>query len=248
MKTTANEKTKPESGESPESHGFHEQEIARLRGDLLTMARRISHDLRTPLGGIITTAESLKEQLADTGAPTAAADALLQSADEISRLVKRVNLIAKASATPTAKQPVLMAEIVWSVLQQLERRILKRRATVTEPKSWPEVPGVAAWLEAIWWNLLANALQHAGDAPRIEIGWQSADDRVRFWVRDNGPGVPEARGSKLFQPFESLHELDSARGLGLPIVRRLVELQGGACGYEPNPGGGACFFFTLPEK
>jgi signal transduction histidine kinase len=145
-----------------------------------------------------------------------------------------------------------MGEIVSGVMQQLESRALKRQAVIVEPDSWPEVEGVDSWLEVIWWNFLANALQHAGESPRIEFFWRESRDggteKFQFWISDSGPGVPAYRRDKLFQPFDSLHEPDSVQGLGLSVVRRLVELQGGDCGYEENLAGGARFFFTLPKS
>jgi two-component system sensor histidine kinase KdpD len=141
-----------------------------------------------------------------------------------------------------------MAEAVFSALQRLESRILKRQAAVTEPPSWPVVWGVPAWLEMIWWHLLVNSLKHGGPNGRIELGWAAQKDSLRFWVSDNGPGVPEARRGKLFKEFHLLHEDPAVPGLGLSIVQRLVELQGGVCGHEKPAPGGACFFFTLPAE
>ncbi len=225
------------------------RENARLRGDLLTVATRISHDLRAPLGGIMSTGEILREILAEKEpASVALTNPLFSSVDELSRLIKSVSIVTKASARPRAKGKVHMGEIVSGVLQQLESRTLKRRATLVEPDSWPEVEGVDAWLEVIWWNLLANALQHAGESPRIEFGWREETGKIRFWISDNGPGVPAGKRNKLFQTFDSLHEPDSLHGLGLSVVQRLVELQGGDCGYEVNPKVGARFFFTLPKS
>ena len=221
------------------------RENARLRGDLLTIAHRISHDLRTPLGGVIAASEALKEILADNEA-AALVDSILGSTDEICKLIKRTSFITKASASPVAKEAVAMGLVVGGVLQQLESRSLKARATIIEPASWPKVNGVAAWLDAVWWNLLANALQHAGDAPKIELGWCVEERNFRFFVSDSGGGVAENKRAKLFQPFDSLHGSGSPHGLGLSLVQRLVELQGGVCGYESNPSGGACFFFILP--
>lgn len=224
-----------------------EHEIARLRGDLLTIAKRISHDLRTPLGGIAITAEALKEVLARHD-PSAIplAESLLISADEMSQLIKQVSFVARASANPEPKTPVPMAEAVSPALQRLESRLIKRNATVVEPPSWPVVPGVLPWLEMIWWHLLLNAIVHGGQNGRIELGWAKQNGAVRFWVSDNGPGVPEEWRGKLFNKFHCLHEDPGARGLGLSIVQRLVELQGGQCGHEQPAQGGACFFFTLP--
>jgi len=220
------------------------RENARLRGDLLTFARRISHDMRTPLGGIITAGETLREILSENESSVAVADSLLRAAEDLATLVKRTSFLARATAAPLPKRPVAMQEVVSRVLQQLESRILRRHAAITGPPAWPEIDGVAAWLEIIWWNLLANALQHAGDAPQIAFGWRGEGQAFKFWLSDNGGGVPEKLRPRLFQTFDSLHEDNCAAGLGLPIVQRLVELQGGRCGYEPSPTGGACFFFV----
>jgi signal transduction histidine kinase len=132
------------------------------------------------------------------------------------------------------------------ISQQFESRLMKKGASLVKPDSWPRVNGVPAWLEVIWSNLLMNAVQHAGEKPKVEISWREEKNAYRFAVSDNGDGVPETMRPLLFQPFDTLHRPDSTRGLGLSIVQRLVELQGGACGYEAIPGG-ASFFFTLPR-
>jgi K+-sensing histidine kinase KdpD len=220
-------------------------ENARLRGDLLTVARRISHDLRTPLGGIVVASEMLKEILAENKPSRASLTApIFDSTEEIKKLIERVGFILKASASPVSKEPVKMDEVVFRVLQRLESKIIKKNAVVAEPPSWPEVNGVFTWLEVVWCNLLVNALQFGND--RIELGWQKEKNEMRFWVCDNGAGVQKERLKKLFQPFHSLHEPDAAHGFGLSIVQRLMQLQGGRCGYEPSLEGGSRFYFTLP--
>jgi signal transduction histidine kinase len=230
---------KSESGQDQLS-----RENVRLRGDLLTVARRINHDLRTPLGGIVAASEMLKEILAEnkpSRAPLLAP--ILDSTEDIKKLIERVSFILKASASPVSKEPLKMDEVVFRVLQRLESKILKKNAVVSEPASWPEVDGVFTWLEVVWLNLLANAVQFGKD--RIELGWQKEKNELRFWICDNGAGVPMERRDKLFQPFHTLHEPDSAHGLGLSIVQRLMELQGGRCGYEPRSEGASRFYFTL---
>lgn len=79
------------------------------------------------------------------------------------------------------------------------------------------------------------------------MGWQDENAHYKFWVSDSRPGVLRDRGDKLFQPFDQLHETNSARGLGLSIVQRLVELQGGVCGYELMPTNEPRFYFQLPN-
>jgi signal transduction histidine kinase len=221
-------------------------ENARLRGDLLTIAIRVSHDLRTPLGGIVNTGELFREIFIEKE-PAAAAltDSLFTSVDEMSKLISQICVIARASADPKTKERVNMAEIVSGVLQRLESRVLRKSAKVTGPDSWPEVNGVAGWLEFIWWNFLVNALQHAGEKPQIELSWHQETGGLRFQVCDNGSGVPAEVREKLFQPFDTLHKPGGTWGLGLSCVQRLVDMQGGNCGYEHLPGG-SLFFFTLP--
>jgi len=223
-----------------------EVENARLRGDLLTMASRIGHDLRTPLGGIVGAAEVLREILAERKMPITLTQAIFDSVDDMTRLIRQVSFVARATANPLSKEPVRMEEIVAAALERLESRILKKNATIVEPPSWPQVKAVAPWLEMVWWNFLANALQHTGGRPRVELSWQIQTGGCRFGVCDDGGGVPDQIRPGLFRSFDSLHHPEGAHGLGLSIVQRLVELQGGACGYEPRPGG-SCFFFTLPD-
>lgn len=125
---------------------------ARLRGDLLTIASRVSHDLRTPLNYIFTVGEAMKEILVEKEPAVAAmADSLLSSAEEMTQLIKRVSFVLRASANPPDQTIVSMAEPVLIALQRLESRILKNQATVIQPPSWPEIEGVASWLEIIWW-------------------------------------------------------------------------------------------------
>lgn len=224
-----------------------ERENARLRGDLLTIGSRISHDLRTPLGGIVTTTEVLREILAEKKAPVTLTQVIFDSVDDQARLIEQVSFLVKATANPLPKKQVRMDEIITVTMQRLESRILKKSATVIEPASWPQINGVASWLEMIWRNFLVNALQHTGEKPRIELSWRKENAGFRFGICDNGPGVPEEIRPGLFQQFDSLYKPDSKRGLGLSIVQRLVDLQGGDCGYEPGPNG-ACFFFSLPEN
>lgn len=231
--------------ETPKNEAALEAEIARLRGDLLTVASRVSHDLRTPLGGIVTTAEVVQEILAENKLPTALPKAILDSVDDMTRLIKQISFVTRATANPLPKKSLPMGPIVGVALQRVEKTKRKRDATIVHPDSWPQVNGVMEWLEEIWWNFLANALQHIPEKPHIEMAWREDDGFFRFEVSDNGPGVPDHIRPGLFHPFNLLHVPGSAKGLGLSIVQRLVEMQGGKCGYEPMPGGSR-FFFTLP--
>jgi len=223
-------------------------ENIRLRGDLKTVARRVSHDLRTPVGCIYTTSDVFRELPAGEAEFVATmAGVIKESATEISRIVDRVSLVLKASADSAVPGRVDLGGILATVLQQLDGEIQTAGAQVTMPSSWPEVSGVTNWLQAVWLDLIRNAVQHGGPSARVAIVWSENNGAYRFSVADQGKGVPEARLGGLFCPFDQLHERH-VPGLGLSLVERLVSLQGGRCGYEKPAGGGASFFFTLPSN
>lgn len=224
------------------------REVASLRGDLLTYGLRIAHDLRTPLGGIAVSAETLKDSLSeDFPADLAMVQPISDSCDELAAMIRQVSVAAKATARPPSREHVAMGSVVWAARERLAPMVRETGATVSEPKSWPDVVGDPVSLETIWWNLLANALKHSGKDPRVELGWETVADGTKFWVSDHGPGVPEKIRKLLFYPFNRLHEPNAMRGLGLPISQRLVQLHGGFCGYESSADG-ARFYFVLPGQ
>jgi signal transduction histidine kinase len=222
------------------------RENARLRGDLMTMARRVSHDLRTPLGGVIATVDMLAEIVPDG---MSAVRPLFSSVDELTKIINRTSYLLRAIAQPLPKKPVAMGTVVQEASMRLERIITQRQASISRPAAWPQVQGVESWLEVIWWNLLHNAVLHGGPVPVIELDWLPEPEAKshRFRVRDHGPGVAAAAQGALFRPFHLLHDPNAPRGFGLSIVRTLVEMQGGRCGYSPRREGGAEFYFTLPD-
>ncbi len=224
------------------------RENARLGGDLHTVARRLTHDLRTPLNSISTANEALAAlAVAAEPAPTLHR-AISGAVDETGHLIDRVATVLLAGVRPIVTRAVDMEEIVWNARERSDARIRSAGATIVTPETWPVVSGVAAWLELVWRNLLSNSVEHGGPTPRIEIGWHRAGEHTAFWVRDSGPGVPLAKRAHLFHPFDRLNELNAPRGYGLSFVHRLVELHGGTTGYLPEPVPGGTFYFTLPEQ
>jgi len=221
-------------------------ENLRLRGDLRTVGRRISHDLRSPIGSVYTSTDVLSE-ISATDAETSRelAATIKESVSEILQLVNQVSFVSLASTDTVTPSRVDMGALVADVLQRLDQKVQETGATIVVPSTWPDVVGVANWLVVVWTNLVENALQHAGPNPKIQFSWTAMPKSFRFILSDNGPGVPATRVADLFLPFNQLHCI-SGRGLGLSSVQRLVALQGGNCGYEKLPGGDASFYFTLP--
>lgn len=223
-----------------------EHENARLRGDLRTIGRRLTHDLRTPLNCISTACDALGDPTTDRESATLFTQSIAEAVNEAATLVDRLSVVLMATGNPTEPRLFTMGEIVWGALQRLETRITKAGATIAQPPTWPAAKGVPAWTDLIWTNLVGNSLTHAGAKPRLELGWEKIGEEIRFWLRDSGQGVAERKRGLLFHPLDRLHELNAPRSYGLSIVHRLVELQGGRCGYAAEPAPGGTFFFTLP--
>jgi K+-sensing histidine kinase KdpD len=224
------------------------RERDRLRGDLMSVGIRITHDLRTPVGGILSATEVLDVSV--PGLPKgkeSLTQPIVESANDLVKVVGQLNLLAKASTMADAREKFNMGAVADRAVERVQLKVREKGATVSLPGSWPDATGNQALVESVWLGLLDNALRHGGASPTIRLGWEAQSECNRFWVDDNGPGVPAARRRLLFHPFHRLHEPNSTRGLGLSIVERLVHLQGGGCGYEAADPLGSRFFFTLPK-
>ncbi|HTO03984.1 MAG TPA: HAMP domain-containing sensor histidine kinase, partial [Opitutus sp.] len=134
----------------------------------------------------------------------------------------------------------------WSAFQRLERSMLLAKLEFKHPVDWPKVKAHENRLEAVWRILLGNAVQHSPASTQIEAGWTNVDGGYRFWVRNAGI-LPAEKKLALFFPFHRMHEPGAPRGLGLPMLRGLVELDGGSCGIDVPVTGGTEIYFVLPS-
>jgi signal transduction histidine kinase len=128
--------------------------------------------------------------------------------------------------------------------------IAEHQAEIILPVEWPVALGHAPWIEEVWVNYLSNGIKYGGKPPSLRLGASTMDGMARFWVQDNGPGLSPVEQARLFTEFTQLSQVEiRGHGLGLAIVRRIVEKLGGQVGVESPgvPGDGCTFFFTLPQ-
>jgi signal transduction histidine kinase len=220
------------------------RENLRLRGDLKTVARRITHDLRTPIGCILTVCEALKDPARAGMPPDEVVGAVRDSALELSQLTDRVSLLLKATLEPVPPLTLSMGPLVAQVIAELPAEFERRAQRIRQPAEWPDAIGVPAWLAFIWDQLIQNALRHGQRTGNVQLGWTREGRDIRFWVSSPGT-VPAAMRARLLRPFHLLHQ-HAGVGLGLALVERLVSLQGGRCGHESPDETRSVFSFTLP--
>jgi signal transduction histidine kinase len=167
---------------------------------------------------------------------------------KMSNIIDELLLLAAVRKVEVDMGPLDMASIVTEAQQRLVYMIREHQAEIVLPDTWPVALGYAPWLEAVWVNYLSNAIKYGGGPPRVEVGATvQPDGMIRFWVQDNGPGIPPEAQTRLFTLFARLDQVRAnGHGLGLSIVRRIVEKLGGQVGVESKAGRGSVFSFTLP--
>jgi len=225
-------------------------ELEARNEELAAFAHTVAHDLKNPLARIVGFSETLVEQC-----PTMSTEELgaylykiARTGRKMSRIIDALLLLAGVRDMQVEMQPLDMTGIIEEARQHLAPEIETRQATLLLPDEWPLALGYAPWVEEIWVNYISNAVKYGGAPPHIELGSERQQDgMVRFWVKDNGPGISPAAQQRLFTPFTRLDQVrGEGHGLGLSIVRRIVERMGGKVGVESRRDQGSLFTFTLP--
>jgi signal transduction histidine kinase len=227
------------------------EEREKLIGELDAFAHTVAHDLKNPLSIIVGYGEIILDDLLAGNEADAIpmVRSLLKAGDRTCRIVDELLMLASVRREGILPAPLNMAEIVHEAEGQLARLIAESGAELIEPPHWPQALGHAPWIEEVWANYISNAIKYGGRPPRVELGATQDGNRVRFWVRDNGSGLSPGDQARLFREFTRLADVRvEGHGLGLSIVKRIVEKLGGTVGVESTgvPGQGCTFSFTLP--
>ncbi len=230
--------------------------LRRLEAARREMVANIGHELRTPLSAILGYVETLERspEVSDTERARFLG-VIDRNARRLERLVRDLSLLAELESHH-ARAPfesVDAGEVLAGVLETLAPRAARKSLRVIADLDRP-LPAVRAdrhGLETVFLNLLDNAMRVSPEAAEVSVRGRRAGGRIRFEIGDRGPGVPREYRDRVFERF---YRMDQGRstgkggsGLGLAIVKHTVQLFGGEVGVESAPGGGASFFFTVPE-
>jgi PAS domain S-box-containing protein len=229
-----------------------EEAVGRLRYNFLA---NVAHEFRTPLAGIAATSEILSEDAPDL------------SREELTRLVETIRLstlhlqtlvdnllestIIEAGCFKVHCRPIHLPDVVQNTVD-LMSPLLNRREQQLEIDLPPELPML--WADAnrltqVLVNLLSNASKFSPMGSKIELKVTRVPQWIKISVLDSGPGLPAGNYVDLFKRFVTgyqPHETQYGIGLGLSVVKSIVELHGGGVGAENRPEGGANVWFTIP--
>ena len=228
------------------------EQLAAQNDELDAFAHTVAHDLKSPIGVIMGFAELLFSDR-DNMSPKEISDALrfiVQTGNKINTIIEELMLLAGVRKQAAILEPLDMVCILQTAIERSRILIQNQQVqiTVLDGTAWPVALGHAPWVEEVWMNYISNAIKYGGQPPEIQIGATiQTNGQVRFWARDNGPGLRPEVQSSLFVPFTRFDQVRAkGHGLGLSIVRRIVEKLGGVVGVESEVGQGSTFYFTLP--
>jgi light-regulated signal transduction histidine kinase (bacteriophytochrome) len=214
-------------------------------------AYSVSHDLRAPLRAI----EGFAQILAEDYAKNLDADGqrcvtiLASGARKATLLIEDLLALSRLGRKPFAPGVVNMNELIARIIRGLGPVAEKARFNV---EVLSEAWGDPAWLNVALEHLLGNAVKFSRnrEQPVIEIGATNEPRQTTYHVRDNGAGFDPKYADRLFGVFQRLHsdEEFEGRGIGLAIVRRVINRHEGKAWAEGKVGQGAAFFFSLPTR
>jgi light-regulated signal transduction histidine kinase (bacteriophytochrome) len=178
-------------------------------------------------------------------------DTIVDSARRMGMLIDDLLAFSRLGRKPLSSRAVDMDELVRSVIAELEGHAAAGSVPRIQVGSLPPAQGDPALLRQVWLNLIANAIKYSaprGPAAEVQVQGEHWGDLLHYSVIDNGVGFDMQYADKLFGVFQRLHSQDEfeGTGVGLAIVKRIVNRHGGTVSAQAEPGRGARIGFQLP--
>jgi signal transduction histidine kinase len=230
------------------------QELDRLKSNFIT---EVSHELRTPLSAILASSELLYHHgdMLNEENVRELSRSSFESSNHLYRLVENLLNATTLQSGNVHIKPVAVAldELIGDAATQVQPFLESKQQTLstTVPDDLPEVLADPQHIVQVFINLLTNASKYSEAKTVIGISCTAEPDQVRIAVTDQGIGIPEEEQRHIFERFYRVPSQTMTpvvgSGLGLTIVKSLVEMHRGRVGVDSSPGAGSVFWFTLPQ-
>jgi signal transduction histidine kinase len=224
-------------------------QIEEMRRDLIA---NVSHELRTPLTSIRGFIGAILDGKVKPEDQSKYLRLVHQEAQRLSGIVNDLLLLAKlqSGSLELLKTPLDLPDVVDEVVQSLKLELDGNHLQIgcEHPAGLPRIPGDRDRIKQIVLNIMANAIQYTPAGGKIAVSYAYDESMLTTSIADTGSGIPEKERELVFEKF---YRLDSSRsaggsGLGLSIVKQLVDAHGGKIAARDNPGGGTIISFSLP--
>ena len=228
-------------------------ELQSVNKELEAFSYSVSHDLRTPLRAIDGFSQVLledhREKLGKEGRRVL--DIIRDNTGRMGELISDLLTLSRLGRKEIRKTKINMEDLARAIFEEL-RSATPQRKLKTMINALPSAFGDESLIREVLTNLISNAIKFSRNekSPVIEVGGKSENNENIYYVKDNGAGFDMKYSDKLFGVFQRLHSQQEFKGtgVGLAIVRRIIERHGGRVEAEGKVGKGAIFYFTLPKK
>lgn len=227
-------------------------QLERLNSELESFTYSVSHDLKAPLRSIQGFTDIIIQEYSSelSEEVNRLLNIVKKNAKRMDQLIRDLLDLSKVTRTSMKMKSLNMEEIIHSVINNDYNNLRENTTLTIHPLEKAE--GDPVLIHQLWENLISNAVKYTRktEYPAIEIGSYKKDDKMVYFVKDNGAGFNPEYSGKLFNTFQRLHSNDQfeGTGVGLAIVKRIILRHGGEVSAEGEEGKGAIFYFSLPAK
>lgn len=230
----------------------YEEELKHKNAELERFIYTASHDLKSPLVTISAFLGYLEEDIGTGDDERIRMDLgyIRTAADKMGLMLAELLELSRVGRVASNPVKILLNDVIQQALQLVAGHISERGVSIVSGESTLMLFGDHPRLVEVWQNLVENAVKYMGNQaePSIELGVEKVSGETVFYVRDNGIGIAKQYQDKIFGLFDKLDAGSEGSGLGLALVKRIVELHGGRIWVESEGvRQGSCFRFTLPD-
>lgn len=222
-------------------------ELAHQNQELSDYAHMVSHDLKSPLRSIDALTAWLKEDYIDKlgAGGNDSIDLIRSNVEKMETLINGILDYSTITKTQIEFYDVDTNKLVDDIISMM---LLPKTILVLKPSILPVVKGDKYRLQQLFQNLIDNAVKYNDKAQGvIEIGVENQNDFWQFYVKDNGKGIEAVYFDKIFKTFQKLENNPESSGIGLSIVKKIVNLYGGVIWLESEINKGTTFYFTIKK-
>jgi len=226
-----------------------EQQVAELE----RFTYIVSHELKNPVVTIKGYLGSVEKDLQEKNFERAQKDLLRISnaSDKLHDTISDLLELSRIRHIVNSPEDVDLTKLIHEMVEMLDGHIRSKNVSMVISSNLPTLYGDRLRLREVFENLIANAIKYMGDqpTPRIEIGIRNTENEQIIFVRDNGIGIEERYQTRIFALFEKLNPTIEGTGIGLALVKRIIEVHGGRVWVESDGlGKGSTFCFTIPAS